>query len=345
MKLLFNTVIVILIVFLGSCREEPETEAVENVVLVDVTKAAVKQVSVPLRATGKLSASKESSLSFKIPGIIESIHIKQGQSVKEGDVLASLKQDEIDANFSKARNGVEKAKRDYERIQNLYNEKVATLEQLQNMKTALDVAESDFKIARFNREYSVIKAPSDGKILRIISEENEITNAGYPVLLFGSAADRWKISTGISDIDIIKISIGDSALVNFDAYPENPFEARVIEVGQGADPRTGTYEVKLELTPTTEKLASGFIGKIKIIPSIKESLIVLPIEALVDAEGRRANVFVPDNDNHVKKTCVDIKALNDDVVYISGGLEDGQIVVSKSAEYLQEGSKIKTNQQ
>ena len=113
-----------------------------------------------------------------------------------------------------------KANRDFIRAENLYKDSVATLELYQDAKTALDIAKSNLEVARFNLKYSKIEAPSNGRILKILLEENEMTSPGYPVVLFGSTRENWVVRTNVSDKDMISIQIGDSAKITLDPYPE-----------------------------------------------------------------------------------------------------------------------------
>ena len=109
-------------------------------------------------------------------------------------MLASLDLSEIEAKLASAKNGFSKANRDYQRVKNLYEDNVATLEQLQNTKTAYEVAEANLKIAKFNFTHSKIIAPENGKILKKIGNEGELTAPGAPMFLFGTTTSALKSS-------------------------------------------------------------------------------------------------------------------------------------------------------
>ncbi|MCB0581777.1 MAG: biotin/lipoyl-binding protein, partial [Phaeodactylibacter sp.] len=160
-------------------------------------------------ASGKLSLEQEARLSFKTGGIIKRIFVDEGQSVRQGQVLAELALEEISAQTQQARLGqqqaeinVENAKlalrlaeRDYQNASGLYQDSVATLEQLQNAEVQLDNARNQLEAARkgmamqgeqvevasFNLRYSKITAPSNGTILKKLAESNELVGPGTPV--------------------------------------------------------------------------------------------------------------------------------------------------------------------
>jgi multidrug efflux pump subunit AcrA (membrane-fusion protein) len=85
-----------------------------------------------ITASGLLSTENEARLSFKISGIIEKIFVKEGDRVRKGQLLATLKSTEIASQVQQVQLTVEKAQRDYQRANNLYKDSVVTLEQLQN---------------------------------------------------------------------------------------------------------------------------------------------------------------------------------------------------------------------
>jgi multidrug efflux pump subunit AcrA (membrane-fusion protein) len=138
---------------------------------VEVVVAEKHRVTVPLRETGQLTAKSRIKLSFKTGGLIAKITVDDGATVKKGDLLASLDLSEIEARVREASLAYDKAVRDYRRVYNLYRDSVATLEQLEHIRTARDIAWSNLRIARFNLKHSVIRAPSDGKILRAFATE------------------------------------------------------------------------------------------------------------------------------------------------------------------------------
>jgi len=233
-------------------------------------------------------------LSFKISGIIRKIYADEGMSVRKGQILAMLDLSEINSQVKQAQSAFEKARRDLERVESLYQKKAATLEQYQNVQTAFQVAQSRLNAAEFNLRYSEIRAPSRGRILKRLMEENELAGAGMPVFFFASTEQDWIVRVGVSDRDLVRLRLDDPALVAFDAYPGEKFKAKVTEIVESADQMTGTYEVELKVDPAGKRLVSGFVAKVDIIPSLERTYYVIPIEALVEGNGRSGYVFAVD---------------------------------------------------
>jgi membrane fusion protein, multidrug efflux system len=130
-------------ILLQSCSEQQKKRAIPAPgEAIPVTLAPIQSggLANSIEATGLLFTEDESKLSFKIGGVVESVYVSEGDFVKAGQVLATLKNTEIASQVSQVQLNVQKAERDYQRAYNLYQDSVATLEQLQNAKTGLDIA-------------------------------------------------------------------------------------------------------------------------------------------------------------------------------------------------------------
>jgi len=331
----------IFLLFMASgCQSENNSERKPVVIPVKVEKTEVKLISIPVHCSGRLMPKTQIKLSFKTGGIIENISADEGDSVKKGQILAGLNLAEIKAGHNNARNIFLKTKRDLERIHNLYRDRAATLEQFQNATTAHEVAKSNLEIARFNLDHSVIKAPFKGKILKRMAEVNEIIGAGYPVFVFGSTENQWVVKAGVSARDAVHLELKDPARVRFDSYPAEIFQAAVTEISQAVDPASGTVEVELEIRDRGFRLMAGFVALADILPQKKERCLMLPIDALVESEGRTAFVFTPLKDR-AWKIKIRIMHLFPDRAAVKPKPENPDRVITDGANYLTDGMAIK----
>ena len=326
----------------GGCGSETDETGSNSAVPVKTEKVISEQISIPVHTSGKLFSSAETKLSFKIGGIIDDIYVTEGQSVKKGQLLAKLKQEEIGALATQARSGFEKAERDFQRVKNLYADSVATLEQIENARTALDMARSNMEIAEFNLRHSAIYAPTKGKILKRFAEQNELIAPGSPVFFFGSGNNEWVVRVGVTDRDIILLRLNDSASVAFDVYRDEKFPGRVAEIAESADPMNGTYEVELTIPQSRYKFVSGFVASVDIFPSRKQSYFIIPAAALIEADANEGYVYtVNHNDNSVEKVKIEIGHIFDDKIAVASGLENTARVITDGSSYLTDGSTIK----
>jgi RND family efflux transporter MFP subunit len=294
---------------------------------------------VAVRVTGRLSTSTEMKLSFKTGGIVKQLHVGEGETVKRGEVLALLDLSEIQAQALQADIGLDKAKRDLTRAGNLYRDSVVTLEQYQNAESAHELAKAQKRIADFNLEYSQIKAPSDGKVHKLLVEESEMIAPGYPAMLFASTENDWVVRVSVTDKDVVKLALGNSATVTMDPFPGTEFKAIVNELGTVADPVTGTYEAELIVVHPHPEFRTGFICRVDIYPRNLLQALVVPIEALMDASDNSAYVFLFEDGLALRRRIRTGTILNEQVV-VQDGLSEGELVITDGAKYLSDKAKV-----
>jgi RND family efflux transporter MFP subunit len=234
---------------------------------------------------------------------------------------------------------LEKTERDLARAKNLYADSVATLEMLQNAQTAHDMAQSMLNASVFNRDKSVITAPADGKVLRKLAERGEITGSGHPVVLFAPTGGEWVISSGLSDKNIVKVAVGDSALVTLDAFPGKSFRGLVVETGTFADPYTGTFTVKTAITDPDERFRTGMTGKVSIDPASAGKLITVPLNVLTDTGNDAAYIYLVTGGSW-KKTRIITGEITGDMIVVREGLAEGDIYITEGMKYLTPGCSI-----
>ncbi len=326
-----------------SSEKADEPTAQEIPVKVVAVEQTGQTTAIP--ATGMLASDTETKLSFKTGGIIQKLYAEEGVKVQKGQLLARLDLTEIKAQATQAEYGVEKARRDLERVQNLYRDSAATLEQVQNLTTVLDLARQNLEIARFNLQHSEIRAPHSGAIAKKIASEGELAAPGLPVyLLTGAGPANWVVRVSVPDKDWAKIRTGDRADIRFDAYPEQVFKGKVSLVAPTADPINGLYPVELKLDARDQRFASGLFAKTVILPQQNAGTprILVPIEAIVEGDGKRAFVFVPGADgSSVRKVPVLIAELTNTHAVIAHGLEGIDLVITAGSPWLNERSKVK----
>jgi RND family efflux transporter MFP subunit len=344
MRILLLSVIALII--FGSCNRktsEKNSQADAEIIPVKLLPIHQQTTSGNIQASGLLSTENEARLSFKISGIIEKIFVKEGDRVKRGELLATLKSAEISAQVEQVQLAVEKAQRDYQRADNLYKDSVITLEQLQNAKTGLDISKQNLQQASFNQQYSKIYAPADGFIVKKIANEGELANSGSPVLFMNdvSGSSKWILKIGLSDKEWAAIEIGNKANVKLDAFPREAFNGIVTKKLIAADAVSGSFGAEVEIDFNKQQPAIGMFGTASILPSHSSVEYSIPYEALLEADGKKGFVFVSDDKKTVRKCAVAIAGISNNEVYIQDGLEGHAYVITSGSPYLNDQSLIK----
>jgi len=328
---------------IAACSHSHEEAAAGNP-LRPVHVAPVRSATLgdSVHAVGLLTPKDESRLSFKVGGVVESVRIEEGAQVRAGQLLAVLKQAEIEAAVEQSRQAADKAERDLARAQALYADGVATLEQVQDLSTAAHVAAAARRSAEFNASYARIVAPTAGVVLRKLAEANELVQAGQPVVVLGGAGRGWIVRLGLADRDAVRVRTGDPARVTFDAWPERVFAGRISNVASSADPATGTFAIEVQVEPADARFVQGLVAKVTLSPDNRQVVNILPVQALVEANGNEASVFVLDAQRRaVRRVTIRIGRMSGGEVEVLDGLAPGAEVVVDGAAFLENGEAVR----
>lgn len=344
MKLLIQLSFVALLVLACGQKENARfSPALEDQSIpVKVSAVTEKVLTTTVVATGMVASQSEIKLAFKTGGVINRLSVKEGDFVRKGQVLATLDFSEIAAQVAQARLAMEKSSRDLKRVENLYQDSVATLEQLQNATTQQKVNEANLEIAEFNKQYSAIVAPVSGRVLRKLSETGELIGPGSPVLVIASTESDWVVKVGLTDREVVQAAIGDAAKVRMDAHPGIVFDAQISQIAQVANPMTGLYEAELVIESGNYRMVSGLVAKAEITLGNDRPAPFVPIGAIVEADGLNGFVYVLDSQQStVKKTAIQILGMQGQEIALSTPLASKTAVVTTGTAYLSDGVKVK----
>lgn len=309
---------------------------------VKVVPIELSENQMAIQGTGQFTTDDETLLSFKTGGIISQVLVSEGDYIYKGQLLAILDLTEINTGVAQAELGYEKALRDFQRVQRLLADSVATLEQSQNSKTALDMASQNLQAAKFNKDYSQIRAVSNGYVLKKFANPGQQISSGSPVFQTnGPGKSSWKLKVALSDRDWATVQEGDKVEIITSVQPDSTYQALVKRKAKVADALTGTYLVEIGFSEDVpDYLASGMFGTATIHSSTSQPTWYIPYEAIMDANGGKGFVFVTKDNDTAHKVSVLLGRVYPDKIQIISGLEGyDQLIVAGSA-YLSDQSSI-----
>ena len=336
---------VALLVTVGACssgHRDAEVPADDATIPVRVQPLATTDTAGTVMATGTFTTDDETALAFRSGGIIQQLRVKEGQSFRKGQLLATVESAEIKTALEQAQLGLEKAERDYRRAEQLYADSVATLEQMENAKTAFDAAKQDVDRVSYQVGHTAITAPFDGYVLQRPANVGQVVGPGTPVLVVASRAQGgWLLKVGVSDRQWSAIQVGNGATVTTDALPGAALAAEVVRKSEGIDPQSGVFNVYLKLSDApASSLASGLFGRATIRLAQASGVWLIPYEALMDGDGGRAYVFITVDGQTARRVAVEVSDIQQDHVVVTAGLEEGGSLIVSGSPYLRDGSSI-----
>ena len=332
---------------ISGCKEQIEEVASSterlNYTLVNTKKVELSNEAIPLFSIGTVASDRDIKLAFKIGGVIMDVYADEGKYVKKGDLLAVLRTTEIDAQVFKAKRALTKAERDLKRIQFMYQDSVATLENVDDLTTLVEVSRSDVDIAEFNQKYARISAPESGRLIQRLAEPGELTSPGRPIFILSSNKGKAIVKATFSDKDISRIHYGNKAEIEFDAFPNEIIEGKITQISESADPMTGTFQVDIAVNPGTKRMRNGYVGRVSVFPKQLKSYYKIPIDAIVEGESDYLKIFTP-NESDTVAHLISVKPFKITSNYVAvyrEGLPDLSRVITKGAPYLKDLDKIK----
>lgn len=291
-----------------------------------------------LTATGPLERRREMTLSFRIPGVITSLGVDDGDVVSAGQVLASLDPAGVAAAEAQARVEVERARRDLARDQALFEKGFVSRQRLDDRRSALEAAKASASAAAFDRRWARLVSPARGVVLERVAQAGEVVQPGQAVLRIADESSPLTLRAPLADRDVSRVKIGQAANVRIDGLPA-VVPGRVSRVGERAGAQTGAVDVEIELIGA-HALRSGQVAtaEIAVGPPTAATMSRAPAEAILEAQGKRAFVLVVDK-GVARRRSVAFGGFDGDDALISG-LPPGTRVITAGAGFVGDGEKV-----
>lgn len=348
-KSLFYTAIAFILIW-SSCQHAPEEmKASGDQVLDSLIQQAdlytVKnlQVTNTLELAGKISMDENKSARIYplAGGIVVSVAVELGDHVEKGQLLATIKSPELldaqkdykndEAEMLNQEKNVAAAKELFKSGLMSEKEYIITLNQLQISKNNLEKSKELLGIYNQGEkpdEFNIY-APISGYVIEKNISPNTQFQASQDQTLF-SVSDLNEIyaDANVYQSDVDKVQEKDSVYITTLSYPDKIFKGTITKVLNVLDPETKTMKVRAKL-PNNMILKPEMFAQMKINYSLGKILPAVPKSALVFDNSIYYVIVKTAQSTEVKK--VDIAASNQDFVFITSGIKEGDRVATKDA--------------
>ena len=291
-----------------------------------------------VEAKGQLKPISASVVSPSVDGTVEKINVQAGQSVNEGDVLMTIKNDELDRNVAEAQRAVAAAQEDLANAQ-----KAAAVAQadpaidagadaaagtassgatdtsaISSAQRNLASAQATLDQANAKVAERTVTAPSSGSIVELnakvgatvtggmIMGEGD-TNGGKQCMQIADLS-KMKVTVQVGEKDIAKIAVGQSANVTYPAFPDIVSQGTVTAIASvaNADSSSGsggsvTFNVDILIESPDARLKPGMTAEVSVVTEKLDDVVMVPTMALMTEDGENYYVNLA-TDNEGKKT-------------------------------------------
>ena len=360
-KLFISGLIGLLIIFiiLGNIfRDDSE------VINVETEKVGRKTIIQKVNASGKIQPESEVKISATSSAIIDSITVVEGEYVKKNQHLISLDRKQLQANVDQVTSSVRSAsarvkqdKANKERVERIYEQGLASDQELEGAQAAYEISRSQLDQARASLLVSQdaldkarLVSPQNGIVTRINKEAGEMAMGGMfslDVLMIIADLSRMEVIVDVNENDVVSISIGDTSEIEIDAYLDTVFYGVVSEIAHmaetsnfGSQEQVTNFKVKVRMINVPPNIRPGMSATANIITEVRKNSLSIPIQSLTVREfGSENKLFVSGDrkkwsNNEEEDDTPKKKELEELVFIISdkqgGVLRDGKISLVKN---------------
>lgn len=327
------------LVGLGACSKPKAPAAKPPLQAVEAVRVRAPQGSAELSATGLLERRREMTLSFRIGGVMTALTVDEGDSVRAGQMLASLDPTSVAAADTRASVDVETARRELIRDQTLFDKGIISRQRLDDRLSAVKAAEAQASAAAFDRRWARLSAPASGVVLTRMAQVGEVVQPGQAVLRIADETSPLILRAPFPDRQVSRIKVGQSASIHIDGRPD-AITGRVSRIGKSAGAQTGAVEVEIEL-PGLPGLRSGQVAtaQIAVAAEAGSGASRVPAEAILEAKGLSAFVYVVDK-GVARRRPVTFRGFDGDDALILGLGPDAQVITA-GAGFISDGETVR----
>lgn len=351
MKRISLLVIALVLVVLSGCKEESEIvqqEEVPRPVPIEVVGISDKTSS--LRFPGRVRAAKRADLTFNVSGRIVKLLVEEGQLIQKGQLVAQLDDGNYSIQMNSALAKYNKARTDYQRVEQLWEKSRAVARtEVDKQRTAMDVAEADYALAKKDFDDTRLVAPFTGVITK-----RHVEN-------FSNVQSKQSI-INLQDLNSLEIVINvperlvrntPKKFIGHAVFADQPTQLLPVTLksfSSVSDSQTQTYEVVLALASGYElNILPGM--SVNIVPQrstegLHNGQVKVPLKAISSSADNVTGVWIfnPDTSRVTWRNVVLGDVEGTDVVVING-LIDGEQIVTAGVSQLREAMLVRMYKQ
>ncbi len=305
---------------------------------VEVAEATRGDVRETLHALGTIEAQERVKVTVEIDAIARELPFDEGRLVRKGQVLAVLNDSELRAEARRAEALRDQARLSWERLDQLSREKIASTQDRDNARAALQVAEANVKLAEARLEKTRITAPFSGVVGSRLVSPGSFLRQGDAITEL-ARIDTVKVAFAVPERYLADLTRGAGVTVATVAFPGKPFAGAVNVVDPILDPATRSARLTAVIPNPGGELRPGMSADVSAVLAERPQAVTVPDEA-VFAEGDRNFLFVVQPDSTVVRRPVELGARQPGRVEIREGLTGGEKVVRAGHQKLFDGAKV-----
>lgn len=348
MKFLYTSLLFLVVLSVSSCSNSSKEKSIDQTpaVAVTVSSAGAENNSPFLTASGKIEAVNSATLSTRMMGFVNKVHVNVGQKVSKGQLLISINNADLSAKKAQTTAGITEAQaafnnaaKDYERFQNLFAKSSASQKELDDQRANYEMAKARLEGAKQMKNevesqfaYVNIRAPFSGVITNRYIDEGDMANPGVP-LISVEGPDSFEVTASVPEREISKIKSGSDVQVLVKSL-DIQLPGTVTEVSSSARNTGGRFLVKVVIDKTDAGILSGMYATVQ-FPIEKTgdvTALLVPKEAIVH-RGELTGIYTVSLSSTAILRWVRLgRSLGDNVEVLSGLSAEEKYIVNADSK-------------
>jgi RND family efflux transporter MFP subunit len=282
-----------------------------------------------------LNATQRAVLSTRMAASIRKVHVTEGQHVKDGTLLVSLSDDDLQGGLMAAEAGLASASAHHRRIQTLFAQNASTASELEMAQTQKAQAEAAVSAARANLSYTQIRAPFSGVIQARRVNDGDFVGPGTPLVEI-EGQGTLELQGSVSEAEAKGLKMGQK--VSFEAEGRTG-TAEITGLSTGGDPVSHRGTIRARVVGQGEPFRTGTFARIRVPGAVAqgEELLFVPRSALV-VRGELTGVFIA-LDGHANLRWLSLGEAHGDRVPVRAGITKNEKVIDQPGD-LKDGQPI-----
>ncbi|MCR5013884.1 MAG: efflux RND transporter periplasmic adaptor subunit [Bacteroidales bacterium] len=331
--------LVFLLPCLCSCNltEGRQQTAAPSEVTVRVHELSASGNEVETTYLGTVQSAKHSLVGAPVPGHLQKIHVKNGQKVHKGQVLATISSESVNAALDIATATLHQAEDGYARLMKLYEKGGVTEVKKVEVETQLSTARASYNAALGAKEKCTVTAPFSGTVEETIAHEGEEVALLGPIVSI-TDTDHLEIHFNVPENELGSIETGDTVTVEITAL-ETSLKLPIGLKNASGNLMSHSYECTIYPHEKLEGLRPGMIVKVHKNALEANHAIIVPMSALFTGTNGRYVWVV--QDGIVQKRQVTTEGYANDGMVVTSGLQAGDTVITEGARKVCSGMKVR----
>jgi RND family efflux transporter MFP subunit len=307
----------------------------------DVAAVRATDLVAGVPVSGTLRPSVDIRIASPIPEVVEAVLVKEGQAVRQGQVLARFRATALEPAALSAEAQRRKAANDYERMQNLLKEGAVSQSDVETAEVALRAAEATEAQARKRLDEATVRAPVGGVISERHVESGDRVKDGDQLFQLVNTADLEFEATVPSEF-APRVRRGAPVTLRVTGATDAGLGGRITRVNAAVDAATRQLKVYVAVPNRGERLVGGLYASGRVILGQARAALAVPQAGVrTDSTGKSYVLVVEDGRLGRREVTTGLVDEQAGLVQITTGLAAGDVVVVGAAEGLQPGQAVR----